>query len=87
MSIASKTGCVPKRLNEWVQEVEVDSGQRDAFTSEMAETMESCEGEVRALKPANQILCIASAYFAQAPLAICRQTVDGQRELDRPFKR
>lgn len=74
VSIASKIGCAPQTLNEWVKKVEVDSGQRGGVTTEMAEKMKALEREVRELKQANEILRKASAYFAQA-------------ELDRPLKR
>jgi len=74
VSIASKIGCAPQTLNEWVKKVEVDTGQRGGITTEMAEKMKALERENRELKQANEILRKASAYFAQA-------------ELDRPFKR
>ena len=74
VSIASKIGCAPQTLNEWVKKVEVDTGQRDGITTEQAEKMKALEREFRALKQANEILRKASAYFAQA-------------ELDRPLKR
>ena len=74
VSIASKIGCAPQTLNEWVKKVEVDTGQRGGITTEMTEKMKALERENRELKQANEILRKASAYFAQA-------------ELDRPFKR
>ena len=37
-------------------------------------------------RQANEILREVSAYFAQAPLAVWRQTATGQREFDRLFK-
>lgn len=74
VSIASRIGCAPQTLNEWVKKVEVDTGQRGGITTEMAEKMKALERENRELKQANEILRKASAYFAQA-------------ELDRPFKR
>ena len=74
VSIASKIGCAPQTLNEWVKKVKVDTGQRSGITTEQAEKMKALEREVRELKQANEILRNASAYFAEA-------------ELDRPFKR
>ncbi|KJS20637.1 MAG: transposase [Hoeflea sp. BRH_c9] len=74
LSISSKIGCAPQTLNDWVKKVEVDTGQRDGITTEVAEKMKALERENRELKQANEILRKASAYFAQA-------------ELDRPFKR
>ncbi len=64
MSIASKIGCAPQTLNEWVKKVEVDTGQRGGITTEQAEKMKALEREVRELKQANEILRKASAYFA-----------------------
>ncbi len=64
VSIASKIGCAPQTLNEWVKKVEVDTGQRGGITIEQAEKMKALEREVRELKQANEILRKASAYFA-----------------------
>ena len=61
-------------LNEWVKKAEVDSGKRAGLPSDVAEKMKALERENRELRQANEILCKASAYFAQA-------------ELDRPLKR
>jgi transposase-like protein len=86
MSISSKIGCAPQTLNEWVKKAEVDSGKRAGVSSEMAERMKALERENRELRQANEILRKASAYFAMAPLAVCRRTAAGQRELDRRSK-
>ena len=69
VSIASKIGCAPQTLNEWVKKVEVDTGQRGGITTEQAEKMKALEREVRELKQANEILRKASAYFAPALIA------------------
>ena len=78
-------------LRSWLDErpvagQEKDSGARDGVTSAERERIKELEREVRQLRQANEILRKASAYFAQAPLTVCTQTVAGQRELDRPFK-
>ena len=73
-SIASKIGCAPQTLHEWVKKAEVDAGHRAGVPSEVAEKLKALERENRELRQANEILRKASAYFAQA-------------ELDRPFKR
>ena len=73
-SIASKIGCAPQTLHEWVRKAEVDSGKRSGVPTEMTEKLKALERENRELRQANEILRKASAYFAQA-------------ELDRPFKR
>src|ERR1700745_1666085 len=72
-SIAPKIGCVPQTLLEWVKRVEVDSGVREGVTTSEAQRVKDLEREVKELRRANEILKIASAFFAQA-------------ELDRRFK-
>jgi transposase-like protein len=73
VSVATKIGCAPHTLNEWIKKSEVDSGQRAGVPSDMAAKMKALERENRELRQANEILRKASAYFAQA-------------ELDRRFK-
>jgi transposase len=72
-SIAPKIGCVPQTLNEWVRKHEVETGMRDGVTSAERERVKALEREVKELRKANEILKLASAFFAQA-------------ELDRRFK-
>jgi transposase-like protein len=73
VSIATKIGCTPQTLNEWVKKSDVDSGRKPGLTTDMAAKMKALERENRELRQANEILRKASAYFAQA-------------ELDRRFK-
>jgi transposase len=73
VSIATKIGCTPQTLNEWVKRTEVDSGRKPGLTTDMAAKLKALERENRELRQANEILRKASAYFAQA-------------ELDRRFK-
>ena len=68
VSIASKIGCAPQTLNDWVNKAEVDSGKRPGVSSETAERMKALERENRELRQANEILRKASAYFAMAEL-------------------
>jgi transposase-like protein len=72
-SIAPKIGCVPQTLHEGVRKHEVDAGLRDGVSSTERERVKALEREVRELRRANEILRLASAFFAQA-------------ELDRRFK-
>ena len=65
-SIAPKSGCVPQTLNEWVKRVEVDTGLRDGVTTAEAQRVKELEREVKELRRANEILKLASAFFAQA---------------------
>ena len=67
-SIAAKKGCVPQTLHEWVRKQEVDTGLRDGVTSEERDRIKSLEREVKELRRANEILKLASAFFAQAEL-------------------
>jgi transposase len=67
-SIAPKIGCVPQTLNEWVRKHEIDTGMRDGVTSEERDRIKALEREVRELRKANEILKLASAFFAQAEL-------------------
>lgn len=67
-SIAPKIGCVPQTLNEWVRRHEIDSGMRDGVTSEERDRIKVLEREVKELRRANEILKLASAFFAQAEL-------------------
>lgn len=67
-SIAPKIGCVPQTLNEWVRKHEVDTGTRDGVTSAERDRVKELERENRELRRANEILKLASAFFAQAEL-------------------
>ena len=67
-SIAPKIGCVPQTLNEWVKQSEVDSGTRPGVSTAEAQRIKDLEREVKELRRANEILKLASAFFAQAEL-------------------
>jgi transposase len=67
-SIAPKIGCVPQTLLEWVKRVEVDTGARVGITTAEAQRVKDLEREVKELRKANEILKLASAFFAQAEL-------------------
>ena len=72
-SLAPKIGCVPHTLYEWMRKHEVDSGVRQGTTTADKDRLKELERENRELRKANEILKLASAFFAQA-------------ELDRRFK-
>jgi transposase len=72
-SIAAKIGCTAETLRRWVRQVERDQGLRDGPTTAEQQRVKELEREVRELRKANEILKLASAFFAQA-------------ELDRRFK-
>jgi len=67
-SIAPKIGCSSHTLLGWVRKAEVDSGLRDGVTSEERDRIKALEREVKELRRANEILKLASAFFAQAEL-------------------
>jgi len=67
-SIAPKIGCAAQTLHEWVRKHEIDAGMRDGITSEEREHIKALEREVKELRKANEILKLASAFFAQAEL-------------------
>ncbi|BDX21160.1 transposase [Polynucleobacter sp. TUM22923] len=67
-SIALKIGCVPQTLLGWVQRHEVDTGARAGVSTSDAQRMKELERENKELRRANEILKLASAFFAQAEL-------------------
>jgi len=67
-SIAPKIGCVPQTLLEWVKRAQVDAGARQGVTTAERERIKDLEREVKELRRANEILKLASAFFAQAEL-------------------
>ena len=68
VSIATKIGCTPQTLNEWVKKAERDSGVRAGVPTDVATKLKALERENRELRQANEILRKASAYFAMAEL-------------------
>ncbi len=67
-STAPKIGCVPQTLLEWVKRVEVDTGTREGVTSTETQRVKDLERENKELRRANEILKLASAFFAQTEL-------------------
>ena len=67
-SIAPKIGCSSHTLLEWVRKHEIDTGLRDGITSKERERIKALERENKELRRANEILKLASAFFAQAEL-------------------
>lgn len=68
VSIAGKIGCTAQTLLNWVRQHERDNGQREGVTTAEAQRIKDLEREVRELRKANEILKLASAFFAQAEL-------------------
>ena len=67
-SIAGKIGCTSETLRRWVRQAERDRGLRDGPTTAEQERVKALEREVKELRRANEILKLASAFFAQAEL-------------------
>ena len=67
-SIAPKIGCVAQTLHEWVKQHEIDTGVRDGLSTDERERIKALEREIKELRRANDILKLASAFFAQAEL-------------------
>lgn len=67
-SIAGKIGCVPQTLHTWVRQHEIDDGQREGVSTADTQRIKELERENRELRKANEILKLASAFFAQAEL-------------------
>ena len=65
-SIAGKIGCTAETLRKWVRQGERDSGTRPGPTTAEHQRIRELEREVRELRKTNEILKLASAYFAQA---------------------
>jgi transposase-like protein len=84
-SIAPKIGCVPQTLLTWVKRHEIDSGVREGVTTSEAQRVKELEREVKELRRANEILKVASAFFAQAELDRCprRSRSEPPRRLNR----
>ncbi len=59
---------MPQTLNEWVKRAEIDAGMREGITTSEAQRVKDLEREVKELRRANEILKLASAFFAQAEL-------------------
>lgn len=67
-SVASKIGCAPQTLNEWLKQHQRDAGEREGPTTADKKRVVELERENRELRKANEILKLASAFFAQAEL-------------------
>ncbi|WP_184421953.1 IS3 family transposase [Rhodoblastus sphagnicola] len=83
-SVASKIGCSPHTLREWVNKAETDSGKRSGVPSEVAEKLKALERENRELRQANEILRKASEYFcaggARPPTEVMIAFIDDHRQ-------
>lgn len=65
-SIAPMIGCSTVTLHDWVKKHEIDTGARDGIPTAERERIQALERENKELRQANEILRLASAFFAQA---------------------
>ena len=65
-AISGRLGMNPETLRKWVRQGERDSGARPGPTTTEQQRIKELEREVRELRKTNEILKLASAYFAQA---------------------
>lgn len=68
VAVADKIGCSAQTLDSWIKRHEIDTGTRAGITSADQERVKALEREVKELRRANEILKLASAFFAQAEL-------------------
>ena len=68
VSIAEKIGCSAEALRNWVRQAERDQGKRPGLTTDEQQRLKQLERENFELRRANEILRLASAYFAKAEL-------------------
>jgi len=66
--IGPRVGISPDTLRGWCKQADIDAGRRPGVPAADAARARELEREVRELKRANEILRLASAYFAQAEL-------------------
>ncbi|WP_411955742.1 IS3 family transposase [Burkholderia pseudomallei] len=83
-SIAPKIGCTSQTLLGWVKREEVDSGERDGITTSERERLKALERENKELRRANEILKLASAFFApggaRPPSEVLKAFIDQHRD-------
>ena len=70
--VARQLGIGTESLRNWLEQADVDEGQRPGVTSEEGRRIAELEKENRELRRANEILKSASAFFAAE--------LDGQRK-------
>jgi transposase len=67
-SVAAKIGCSPQTLDNWIKRHEIDTGLKGGVTREERGRLQALERENKELRRANEILKLASAFFAQVEL-------------------
>ena len=67
-SVAQKIGCASETLRRWIRLADCHQGESDQPTTDSQARIKQLEKENRELRKANEILKLASAYFAKAEL-------------------
>lgn len=67
-SVSAKIGCAAETLRPWVRQTKRDQGSRAGLTKGEREQLKELQRNNRELKKANEILRLASAFFAKAEL-------------------
>lgn len=63
--IGQRVGVNSDTLRGWMKQAQIDSGERPGVTTGDAVRIKALEAEVKELKRANEILLVASSFFAR----------------------
>lgn len=64
-AVAEEIGCTPESLRRWVKQDQIDQGLIDGLSTAEKQRVKELRREVEELRKANEILRLASAYFAK----------------------